>query len=73
MDLPNEKNTDPLHHFGNTNKRYFKNCNQFNKIINLNIERNLQKKLINFSKNYFYSQKDDSNKIIKLIKKNDRI
>lgn len=73
MNLSKEKNTDPLVKFGYKSKRYFNNTYHFNKLINLNIDKILIEKLINFSKNYFYSTKDDSNKIIKIIKQNDRI
>lgn len=68
LDLPKEKNTDPLIKFGYKSKRYFKNAYQFNKIVNTNINKNLIKKLINFSKNYFYSTNDDSNKILGIFK-----
>ena len=68
MDLPKEKNTDPLIKFGHKSKRYFKTTYQFNQILNSNIDKNSIKKLINFSKSYFYSTNDDSNKILKILK-----
>jgi hypothetical protein len=68
LDLPRERNTDPLIKFGYKSKRYFKNAYQFNKIVNSNINKNLIKKLINFSTNYFYSTNDDSNKILGILK-----
>ena len=40
MDLPKEKNTDPLIKFGHKSKRYFKTTYQFNQILNSNIDKN---------------------------------